>query len=50
MRVEAWLNVSISCRPLSTQGLSVSAEIDPNLLYTITAPVSKSERAWDPGS
>lgn len=38
MRVEVWLNVGISCRPLSMQGLLVSAETDPNLLYTVTDP------------
>ena len=38
MRVEAWLNVGISSRPLSTQGLLVSAETEPNLLYIVSAP------------
>lgn len=43
MRVEAWLNVGISCRPLEYAGLLVSAETDPNLLYIITAP---SQQIW----
>lgn len=38
MRVGARLNVGISCRPLSVQGLLVSAGTDPNLLHPVSAP------------